>query len=577
MRKTVNHNIPFLTQSPKTGVYGYRRDIAPAHRYLFPKDVSRDRTTKNPNRKTEYKTTDKTSFKTKSITVAMERYEKHHRKHEELLRLHEQSISSPEELPKEKVRRIARTLHLQGYHPDTLPQLNSLSSEEEFASLIREREYYRLYEEAEAMEIFERERAEKEYDEQHGATFSYPNEIYKDIKTNYPDKNMLDGTKGIYSAKLELEQAKDSLIDTLDAKYSDGWSRTLIPEDDELYISYQLLNGQREISIKPTLKHIKLNYLKHVINAKKMNEQSKRNKISSLNYLLGIIGNLRADGLDTVFEKLTIDELRTELEIKFPKAQTRMRRLADLTAYINCWNLHNENEKLPNPFRSLKQFAKDAIDQNEVKTRRHFTPEEFQLYWNNLLHNETDSEVRTAGLLMLYCAGPNREIFGIERRDIKLDSNIPHLFIRPNSLRLIEKGRLDRIVPLYGDILEVIREHIKSFSTPVDEETPIFPQLLKMNSKSSTGRLSKHIVNLRPELKEELVPYSSRKTMVTRADNTSIGLGLTQYITGHKAPESSRIATQFYQNPTAPDIMLRAYKELYGVKHWGYFEEFDKL
>ena len=50
----MNHDIPFLTCSPKTGVYGYRRDIAPQHRYLFPKDKNRDRITEH-SKKSDYK------------------------------------------------------------------------------------------------------------------------------------------------------------------------------------------------------------------------------------------------------------------------------------------------------------------------------------------------------------------------------------------------------------------------------------------------------------------------------------------------------------------------------------------
>ncbi len=505
----------------------------------------------------------------------MEKYEQHHKRHEELLRLHKQSTLSPDELPKEKVRRIARTLHLQGYHPDSLPTMNAMSSPEDFEAIGREVEYYRLQEEAEAKEFLERRRREKAFDAKHGLTFSYPAEIYEGIDVEYPDKAILTGTSGVYAAKLKLEETKDTLLDVLDTKYTEGWTRKPIPDDDDQYIAYQLLDGQHDITIKPTLNHIKQNYIKNVINPRPMNEQSKRNKLNSLGTMLGILANLRDEGMNTVFETLTKEELKHELELKYPKAQTRMRRLADLSAYINCWNLNNEGELLPNPFKSLRVAAKEAINPSEVKSRRHFTPQEFDMYWNNLMHQEADSEVRTAGLLMLFCAGPNQEVFGIERRDVKLNSNTPHLIIRPNKIRLIEKGRLDRIVPLFGDILEVVREHITTNNFSVDEGTPIFPTLLKMNSKNSTNRLSKHIVNLHPELKDELVPYSSRKTMMTRADNTSIGLGLTQYITGHKAKASNATAQKFYKNPTAPDIMLKAYKELYSVKEWGYFEEFD--
>jgi len=134
----------------------------------------------------------------------MERYEQHHKRHEELLRLHNKSLLSPDELPKEKVRRIARTLHLQGFHPDALPSMNALSPKGDFEAMSREVEYYRLYEEAEANEFLERRRREKAYDSQHGLTFSYPEEIYEGIEVEYPDKAMLDGTSGAYAAKLKL-------------------------------------------------------------------------------------------------------------------------------------------------------------------------------------------------------------------------------------------------------------------------------------------------------------------------------------------------------------------------------------
>ena len=567
----MKHDIKYLTCSPKTGIYGYRRDIPPRYRYLFPKNKLQDRKASSKST-SEYKTIDKVSFKTKSISIALREYEAYNAKHERTLALHTGLEKTNDELPQETVRRVTRQLHNNGLLPQTLPKIDALSSIEEMEALKREAEYHRLYESAENYERYLRFQAEKEYDQKNPSDFFglYPEEIYDHINVEYPDKSLLKGTKGVYAGKQKVDEAKEALSEAMhdDRDIGSGIN-------EETSIAYRLLDGELEIRSTPTLKHIKANYLKNVIARKQMNDKTKRDKEQNLERLINVIANLRNEGLNTEFHTLLEDELRDELELQYPKPQTRMRRLGDLASYINAWNQFNKQETLENPFSSLKTEAKEAINLNDVKSRRFFTPEEFDIYWDSLLNNEADSEVRAAGLLMLFCAGPNSEVFGIERRDVKLNSNIPHLIIRPNSIRLIGKGRLERIVPLFGDVLEVLRTHINSNNFSTDEGTPIFPRLHTMNSKSSTSRLKKHIVNLHPEQKAELVPHSSRKTISIRADQTTLSLGIVQYITGHKAKGSNAIHQKFYRDPAAPNIMLKAYEELYSIKEWGYFEEYD--
>ena len=49
---------------------------------------------------------------------------------------------------------------------------------------------------------------------------------------------------------------------------------------------------------------------------------------------------------------------------------------------------------------------------------------------------------------MLIYGAPNEEAAGLERNDVKLQSDTPYLLIKKNKSRLLGKKRLERAVPI---------------------------------------------------------------------------------------------------------------------------------
>ena len=110
------HNIPYLTITKKTKVYGYRRRIPEAVRFLF--DGKREIVK---------------SLKTKSLTVAQVGVQRMNQWFEERVVTAGYSTTVESKLPTELVRGIHYDMKMMGSHPSQLPTINVHSEPRELS------------------------------------------------------------------------------------------------------------------------------------------------------------------------------------------------------------------------------------------------------------------------------------------------------------------------------------------------------------------------------------------------------------------------------------------------------------
>ena len=191
------HDIPYLTVTAKTKVYGYRRRIPKDVRYMF-------------SNKSEIVR----SLKTKSLAVAQVEVDRLNRWFDERLETVGYSRKQDNLLPAELVRKVHDDLKMMGEHPDDVPMIGIRSDLDEVRKLAKD--------------------------------FAYSQNVYKDYKSGqitYDNFLELDHSynNGIYGKILNHHERANLLLEELHSKYHDGlkWD-----EHDPEVVRYRLMMGE---------------------------------------------------------------------------------------------------------------------------------------------------------------------------------------------------------------------------------------------------------------------------------------------------------------------------------------------
>ena len=554
-------DVPYLKASPKTGKYGYRRAIKEEHRYLF-----------------GGKREDKQAFHTKDFDEAYRKWKVYDQKHEDTLALHNASDGRGSTLPTEEALRQVKILNQENLLPAKMPTLAEFESEQDIDDFIQEREYYRRLEHCQWEELRLRQEAEEAYNNKTNNPWniSFPEEIYSHIRIDWPDPSMADNPKKLYSRWHSLQWAKDQALENVADQASDRGGYRTLPQGDPALIRYKLLSGEAKISVDITMRMVRDFYIQQNIEKRSRNPKTKADHRKNVITLWDHIKTLHVDGLDGAVNDLEQYDIRKLAERAWPVPQTRKRRLSTLQSTINTWNNGNDKRQVDNPFTGLRKEASDLYNRNEdQQQRRFFTPDELAIFKANI-RNIKEEELRLIGLLMTHAGSPVMEIIGLLRDDVALKHNIPHIDIQPNKIRRLDKGRLERVIPIYGELLELLQTYIcnRNFG----QFDPLFPNTWNdgmTDSKRTSSVFGNCIENLRPELKEVLKPYSVRHTLVVRAQAADISQAEREMMVGHSTKGSSSIHRTVYGTSDGPERMLTMFKKVDDTVDWGHLKYSD--
>ena len=150
-------------------------------------------------------------------------------------------------------------------------------------------------------------------------------------------------------------------------------------------------------------------------------------------------------------------------------------------------------------------------------------------------------------LLMLADTGARlNEIVGLERGDIVLDDPVPHVLIRPNSIRLLKTDSSKRRVPLIGVALEAAREAVGAMRQQ-EGQLAVFPAYTGgRGNTNASGALMRFLRERAKITDPKLTIHSLRHTFKDRMRNAGVPEDVRDYLQGHT---TGRVSEQYGEGP----------------------------
>ena len=270
-------------------------------------------------------------------------------------------------------------------------------------------------------------------------------------------------------------------------------------------------------------------------------------------------------GKSLSLEELDRGKIRIWLLGQYPNQGTRNRYINTFSAVINTWNRENPSKPVPNPFSGLANKQREV---EQATKRLSFNPQQFDKFVT-AIRGHKNVEIRLVGLLMAYTGCRTSEAAGLQYRDVKLDAEVPHVVFRTNKIRRMDKGGLDRAVPLVEPLLSAL----KGYNRKAENDDPFFARY------GNTRGFDSISIALRNTLREVagidqdgLVPYSLRHTMKDRLAAAGVAVDVAEYVLGHTSQGASRIH-QRYGTKTPPRSLVAHIEKAFQMKEWGYYED----
>ncbi len=264
-------------------------------------------------------------------------------------------------------------------------------------------------------------------------------------------------------------------------------------------IAAKILSGNFDATPEPTFENVLDNYLRkrrlrlgamRVEGSLKKREKEARRSFEKVAAYL-------PDDMATSLNRLDPETIETAVRELWPNASTRKRNIVPLKAGFNRWNSDHKRAPIDNPFEGL-------VTEEEVryfeKDRRSFTPEEHSVFPEKLWMKASDKELILIGRLMSDTGAPNKEVAQLSVDDVKIDSDPPHILFRNTKIRRMDKGRLERAVPLLDPLLPTLKDYIEGLSSDTDLLFPYWGQMGR--SERLSGALNGFIVNMRRERRQ---------------------------------------------------------------------------
>ena len=291
----------------------------------------------------------------------------------------------------------------------------------------------------------------------------------------------------------------------------------------------------------------------------------KNRSLSRLSYFLGYGDLLR--GFNTDIAQLTKSKMEDYYQHLIVEAQkngtsfgTVNKTFGDVQAVITAayskWEIIT-----PNPCADIvdKELAEEGAND-----RRSFRPEELEEYYSWV--RKANEQLSLIGSIMIETGCRTNEATLLSNEDVRLKADVPHIKIRNNFLRRLDKKGLARDIPITGDLLE----RLIAYQRPTESEVPFFPRYGRSNSPETVSQNLRSIVrNKMKILDTTLVPYSTRHTFADRCNSALIFEPIKMYLMGHKNKYSTAIAEKYGDQKFPAQEILNAYQKQLAVSDWG--------
>ena len=310
-------------------------------------------------------------------------------------------------------------------------------------------------------------------------------------------------------------------------------------ENNEIVITRNILNGDYTPP-DPTLETLLEFYLdikRQEFRNKERNAKQQRNLENNVTRYMKLAASAHPDGMLTPLTHLDKEGIGKKFEQAYSRIDTRKRNLTDLRAAVNAWNASKAQHVIANIFHDLIRGL-PKIDPLS-KTRVVWTPSQWRDFWTSIQTDE-NPEIKIVGMLLAYAGKPQGESAGLIRDDVKMKAPVPHIYFKTNSIRVIGKERQETVLPLVGEMLEVVRDYCEAFEG--GRYDPLFPSLYKLYSGDLSDLISKHhpygVVVRENELFDS---YGLRHTFKPRYVAAGVEEKLGMYLFGHSSKETSQV------------------------------------
>lgn len=240
-----------------------------------------------------------------------------------------------------------------------------------------------------------------------------------------------------------------------------------------------------------------------------------------VNMLIKVIGNKAVVDVSRMDARTYRDHLAEQLKsIASVNKYTRICR-AIFAAAIREMELNKvnpfDNIQMEDPVAARDKrdsFTDEELNQIVTASRE----EKLRGDIRNILHILTDTGARIG------------EISGLEKADLILEHSVPHILIRPNSIRLLKNNSSKRQVPLIGLALEAARHAIAESK----HSTALFPAYAGQRGNTAASASLNKFIRTRAKIDDEkLTAHSLRHTFKDRMRNASIPEDVRDYLQGH--------------------------------------------
>jgi len=329
-------------------------------------------------------------------------------------------------------------------------------------------------------------------------------------------------------------------------------------------------NGKLNTNLEPTLADALQIYLNISLEKRESNElkkkrfrQAKERAVTGFAAYIGQ-GNLEA-GMATRLVDISRMDVRRyyEVQVSENKAATVGRKFGDLQSIYNKGMLEYELVGTKaDPFAGIRNKRLEARTSSD---RRSFKPSELIEYKSYIMTR--NEQLKIIGLLMVETGCRIEEAAGLLVEDVDLSSNIPHIKIRNNTLRGLDKESLERSCALVGDALTALQ----SYTLPENRKSPLFPRYGKPSGATNVSAALNKVIRKSLKISDKsLVAYSTRHTFADRCRAAGVDEVHQQVLMGHRSKYSTPVADRYGTN-FPPEFLRQAMAAQYQVKDWGDF------